>query len=216
MLSFPGLKAPGVAGWWQAWGQLLCGEAAVSEPRPIDPDAEEVRLTLSGDDEAYGRLIRRHENRIARQMWRFNRDPDGCAELVQDVFVEAYYSLKNFRGEAPFAHWLSRIASRVGYRHWQERERQPATAPLNEWEGATPPSDAPETRQAAELLHRLLDRLGAEDRLVLTLHYFEDLTAREIGERLEWSRDMVKMRIFRARQRLKELIERENLREDLL
>ena len=49
----------------------------------------------------------------------FSRQPAVAEEMVQDVFVEAYLSLRGFRGSAPFAHWLQKIATRVGYRYWK-------------------------------------------------------------------------------------------------
>ncbi len=60
-------------------------------------------------------------------MTRFTRDERMLEELVHDVFVEAYFSLDGYRGDAPFEHWLQRIATRVGYRYWTRRGREPAT-----------------------------------------------------------------------------------------
>jgi DNA-directed RNA polymerase specialized sigma24 family protein len=59
-------------------------------------------------------------------------------QLVQDVFVEAYMSLKGFRGRAPFLHWLRRVATRVGFRYWKSRTRKKAGSGL---EGNYPEPD---------------------------------------------------------------------------
>ena len=66
-----------------------------------------MKHTRDGDPEAYRRLIERHQDHVARILWRFSRDRRTHEELVQDVFVEAYLSLGNYRGKAPFEHWLS-------------------------------------------------------------------------------------------------------------
>ena len=180
-----------------------------------DRDWNDVEACRNGDDEAYARLVKRYEVEIAAQMWRFSRDPMVHRELVQDVFVESYYSLKGFRGDAPFLHWLRRIATRVGYRYWKKRSREPVKVPLEEWDGAQQPEVSMEATRAATILHALLARLPPKDRLVLTLIYFEDCSTSEIASRTGWSQGMVKMRAHRARKKLKAIAEQENLVEDL-
>src|SRR5579862_5261057 len=90
-----------------------------------DPAADrgDVTASLGGDAEAYRRIVRRHQDAVARRMRRFARGAAGVEELTHDVFVEAYFSLANYSGRAPFVHWLNRIATRVGYRYWKRRTR---------------------------------------------------------------------------------------------
>jgi len=79
-------------------------------------DAADIRDSLAGDGDAYGRLVERYQQPIAAAMWRFTRDRRQWEELVQDVFVEGYLSLGTYSARAPLLHWLRRIATRVGYR----------------------------------------------------------------------------------------------------
>jgi RNA polymerase sigma-70 factor (ECF subfamily) len=149
-------------------------------------------------------------------MWRFSRNPGVCEELVQEVFVEAYFSLKSYRGQAPFLHWLRTIGTRVGYRFWKEQKKTKALLPLTDFDIIEKKdADAVDSSVAAELLHSLLARLPRADRLVLTLMYFEQYSTREIAEQMGWNRAMVKMRALRARKKLKTIAERENLLEKL-
>ena len=175
-----------------------------------DPDGSDIQAALAGDGDAYGRLVRRHQDEIARRMWRFTRDRRELEELVQDVFVEAYVSLRGFRGRAPFVHWLNRIATRVGYRFWK-RQRRVASheTPLQDWDGFLETEDPePSAGEAAELLHRLLEQLPPRDRLVLTLLYLEELTVAQAAERVGWSQTMVKVQAHRARKKLRVLLEK--------
>jgi DNA-directed RNA polymerase specialized sigma24 family protein len=87
-------------------------------------ELEDVRLSRRGDSDAYTRLIKQHQPYVSRILWRFSRDRLVHEELVQDVFVEAYLSLGSYRQKAPFGHWLSRIATRVGYRYWKQMARR--------------------------------------------------------------------------------------------
>jgi RNA polymerase sigma-70 factor (ECF subfamily) len=141
-------------------------------------------------------------------MWRFSRDQRVHEELVQDVFVEAYLSLRTYRGKSPFAHWLSRIATRVGYHYWKQTGRQRTTESfsLQEWDQLI--SSATENRnssQAAALLHELMAKLPPRDRLVLTLRYLEECDVAETARRTGWTKSMVKVQTWRARKKLQQL-----------
>jgi RNA polymerase sigma-70 factor (ECF subfamily) len=182
-------------------------------------DWSDVTASVRGDDEAYGRLVKRYEKPITGLLWRFTRDPAQCEELVQQVFVEAYFSLKTYRGDAPLLHWLRKIATRTGYRFWRERAKEPQETSLPEFDVLEEIEAVDEDRidpaEAAAVLHSLLDRLPPDDRLVLTLMYFEDCGTKEIAERVGWTRAKVKTQALRARRKMKEIAEREHLLEKL-
>ncbi len=182
----------------------------------LDPDADiqDVARILDGDREAYAQVIQRHQVEIASRMWRFTRDKAEHEGLVQDVFVEAYLSLAGFRGDAPFSHWLARIATNVGYQFWKDRSRSALNngVPIEEWaQAAATDPDELEAALAAEVLHGILQRLPPRDRLVLTLRYLEDLSVEETAERTGWTRTMVKVQAWRARRKLKRLLEQAGL-----
>jgi RNA polymerase sigma-70 factor (ECF subfamily) len=169
----------------------------------------EIRAAIGGDGEAFGRLVQCHQQVVADYMWRFTRNRGQWEELVQDVFVEAYFSLKSFRGRAPLAHWLKKLATRVGYRYWKRRKRMRAegNVPIQAWDAAAPAApDALEVQQAGAAVHAVLARLAPRDRLVLTLFYLEDCAVAEIARLTGWSQTMVKVQAFRARKRLKKLL----------
>lgn len=178
------------------------------------PDAthwEDVQAALAGEGEAYARLVGRHQDAIAAYMWRFTRDRRECEELVQDVFVEAYLSLRTFRGEAPWLHWLRRIATRVGYRFWRDRAAQRAQqpSPLAAWDRAAARSEDCHAAEAASVVHAVLEQVSPRDRLVLTLMYLEDCSVAEVSRLTGWTRTMVKVQAHRARGRLKKLLEQD-------
>ncbi|MEN6334655.1 MAG: sigma-70 family RNA polymerase sigma factor, partial [Phycisphaerales bacterium] len=187
--------------------------------RVENTDWSDVIASRNGDDDAYARLVRRYEKPITGLLWRFTRDPAQCEELVQQVFVDAYFSLKTYRGDAPLLHWLRRIATRTGYHFWRDKAREsvettlPDSDILEQIEAAQ--DDDIDPAEAAAVLQRLLARLPADDRLVLTLMYFEDCGTQEIAERMGWSRAKVKTQALRARRKIKEIADREHLLEKL-
>jgi RNA polymerase sigma-70 factor (ECF subfamily) len=183
---------------------LLAGAAA--EPRDAAADLADVRGALQGDGEAYARIVRRHQRGVTARLWRFTRERGALEELVHRTFVEAWLGLRGFRGEAPFEHWLHRIAVRTGYGHWRERredrERRGAHLPGAIDLAAAPPDPA----QAGAILHDLLGRLPPRDRLVLTLMAIEGHSVAETAALTGWSRPLVKVQAHRARAKLRRLI----------
>jgi len=174
-----------------------------------EEDREDIAESLAGNGEGFARLVRRYQDRVAAQMWRFTRDAVVLDQLVQDVFVEAYLSLKGFRGRAPFLHWLRRLATRVGFRYWKSRARMEEREETLKEANLNLPAASEELTpsEAADTLYRLLGKLPPADRLVLTLFYFEDCDVREIAARSGWNRALVKVRLHRARKKLKSLLE---------
>lgn len=178
-------------------------------------DWPEIRATLGGDGDAYGRLVERYQETIASQMWRFCRQRAICEELTHEVFVEAFMSLRKYRGDAPLVHWLRRIATRVGYRYYkrQAARRSENTIALQDWDQSAVPvqstgeSQPSETAEAAALVHAMLAKLPPRDRLVLTLMYLQDCSVAEAADMIGWSQTMVKVQAFRARKKLKKLCE---------
>ena len=171
-------------------------------------ELEDIRQSRHGDSDAYRRLVERHQKHVGRILWRFSRDYQVHEELVQDVFVEAYLSLKSYRGKAPFAHWLSRIATRVGYRYWKQtaRYRKTERFSLEEWDQLPDESSQEmDPVEAASLVHRLLAQLKPRDRLVLTLRYLEGCDVAETSQRTGWTKSMVKVQTSRAKKRLEKL-----------
>jgi RNA polymerase sigma-70 factor, ECF subfamily len=174
--------------------------------KPDERILADVAAASRGDGEAYARIIGRYQNTIARRMTRFTRDPAAVEELVHDVFVEAYFSLSRYRGDAPLEHWLARIATRVGYRYWTRRRQENERTVSLEVRIHDPAAPADETDDAADEVAVLLEKLPPRDRLVLTLLYIESHTVAEAADLAGWSQTMVKVQAYRARQKLRKLM----------
>jgi RNA polymerase sigma-70 factor (ECF subfamily) len=209
--SIASLPRPRLAGF-VFWLAAADDATAALAGETIAGDLVDVRAAGQGDGEAYARLIARHQQQIAARMRTFARQKSEIEELTQDVFVEAYLSLRGYRGQAPFAHWLQRIATRVGYRYWKRlaRDRRRVAEHLEEHQDAARAAvDTGDAAAAGELVHRLLARLPPRDRLVLTLMYLEGHSVAEAAALSGWSAPMVKVQAFRARKKLKRLLEAE-------
>jgi RNA polymerase sigma-70 factor (ECF subfamily) len=196
--------------WRAALVRAVAGSAFADARGEVDAaELEDIRRSRQGDSDAYRRLIERHQEHVSGILWRFSRDRLVHEELVQDVFVETYLSLASYRAKAPFAHWLSRIATRVGYRHWKQmaRRRERESFTLDEWDQMPDePAERIDPSEAASLVHRLLAQLRPRDRLVLTLRYLEGCDVAETAHRTGWTKSMVKVQTLRAMKKLEKLV----------
>jgi RNA polymerase sigma-70 factor, ECF subfamily len=180
-------------------------------------DESDIRDCLAGNGDAFEALVKRHQDRISARMWRFTRNEYHHADLVQEVFVQAYLSLGTFRGDAPFEHWLTRIATIVGYKYWKKlsRERSRHMIPLDEIKNlAQQDPENIDPGNASTMLHGLMQRLAPRDRLVLMLRYVEDRSVRQTAQLTGWTQSMVKVQAWRARKKLRKLLRESGLEVD--
>lgn len=178
-------------------------------------DRQDIEDARNGDHDAFRALVERYEADISKLMWRFTPNENTCEELVQEVFVEAYFSLNGYKFKAPFLFWLKTIATRVGYRLWKRQAKEREIIQID----LVGELEAPRERDDGEALNRvvnaLLSELAPADRMVLTLLYFEKCSVREIAEHMGWNQAKVKTRAYRARRKLLGIANRMNIWDEL-
>jgi RNA polymerase sigma-70 factor (ECF subfamily) len=173
-------------------------------------DESLVIAARAGDDGAFTRLVTRHKGRIFGLAARFTRTSHELDDICQDVFIKAYQNLSSFRNDAPFEHWLIRIAVRVCHDALRSRKQEKYDTHLDDY--ALEVRDVAEearneARQARELLALAMARLRPDERMVITLLELEQFTVRETAAATGWSETNVKVRGHRARQALKRVLE---------
>ena len=136
-------------------------------------------------------------------------------DLAQDIFLKMFTRLEQYQGAVPFPHWVSRIAVTTCIDQLRAQKRRPEFrwADLSENEAdvldavLTNDNDveAGDAMAAHELVHKLLDQLKPDDRLVVQLLDLEQKTTAEISALTGWSQSLVKVRAFRARRKLQKL-----------
>ncbi|MEJ0000959.1 MAG: RNA polymerase sigma factor [Verrucomicrobiota bacterium] len=175
------------------------------------PDERLVADTLAGDDDAYAELARRHKGRVFGLASRFARDPAELEDICQEVFIQAYFKLRQFRRDSPFEHWLLRIATYKCYDLLRRRRRAAPHVSVEAMleSGHEPPAEPPPAAHPhLERLHAALAQLSARERLVLTLLELEDRTVQDVAALTGWSSANVKVRAFRARHALRKILEK--------
>ncbi len=192
---------------------------------PSDNDREVIERIRGGDIEAYEVLLNRYRGWVLAIVLK-HVPPDRAEELAHVVFVEAYRALPGYRGAAEFRYWLAGIAVRQCSAFWRREARRPAVpaSGLNDkardWLDRAAQAEAgaafereSDRRAAREVLDYALARLPAEDRTLMILLYIEDRSVREIARLSGWSPVNVKVRAFRIRRRLRQII-RQALQEE--
>ena len=180
-------------------------------------DLEVIGKVRAGDTAQFELLVLKYQPRIfaiARKYARLERDVE---DIVQEVFLKAFRRLETFRAESPFEHWLTRLAVHTCYDFLREhqRNREQAISDFtpedSNWLQNLPedqPHDETSASAARALVHRVLEQLPPDARLIITLLEIEDRTVKEISQLTGWSVPLVKVRAFRARAALKKCLAR--------
>ena len=189
-------------------------------PEPPHPprDDEIIAQVLAGQSQAFEELVERYKRQVAAIVMRKVPHQE-APEVVHLVFIKAFVSLPNYRPLRPFANWLSTLAVRTCHDFWRERYRSRETTHTGlalepggrrereveaAWAMRAP--DAYEAFEAWELLDWALGQLGPDDRMAVTLVHLEGWSLAEAAGALGWTQAAVKLRVFRARRKLRKII----------
>ncbi|HSQ25410.1 MAG TPA: sigma-70 family RNA polymerase sigma factor [Pyrinomonadaceae bacterium] len=177
-----------------------------------------VAAAATGDEAAFEQLFERHRRQVARIASRFFAQREQIEEIIQDSFTKAYFALNTYHGThaASFKAWLAQITVNCCYDHLRRARRRPEQGMDDFEEGGqefaawlrSHPADVETKLVSRDLASKLLSRLSAEDRLVLTLLDVEGFSVAEIAEVTNWSISKVKVRAHRARAYLRRVLQR--------
>ena len=200
----------------RATGVLLTLGRGVAILRRMErTDAELIAAVLKGDAASFEPLVEKYSPRIFATARRYARRESEVEDIVQDIWLKAFEKLSSFRSEAPFEHWLMRLAVHTCYdalrSHRRNRETPFAelTQPEEDWldRFVSQPDTASENAEAArQLVGRVLARLSPAARLVITLLEIEERSVKEIARLTGWSVPLVKVRAYRARNEMRRIL----------
>jgi RNA polymerase sigma-70 factor (ECF subfamily) len=183
-------------------------------PRPAAAEASEalVARARDGDKSAFEELVRLTSPACYALAFRLVGNEDDARDVVQDAYLRAYRGLRRFRGEAGFATWLHRITVNCAATLLERRSKASCdqlddlddSAQLIERRSERDPESAASTADDRERLVEALGELPDQLRLVVVLRDVYDLSHREIAKELGISQAAAKVRLHRARRRLRE------------
>ncbi len=182
-------------------------------------DEEVVRRVVAGEPELFELLVRRHNQRLFRTLRGLVGDDAAAEEALHRAYVSAWRALAQFDGRARFATWMTRIALRsageLARRERRTREIAEASTERSAARESESADAALSQKELAAALEHAIDSLAEPLRMVVVLRLVEGLSTAEVAEALDVSEANVKVRLHRAREKLKEdligVAEREGL-----
>jgi RNA polymerase sigma-70 factor (ECF subfamily) len=176
-------------------------------------DNELISKVLSGDQHAYAGLVDRYQNYVFTLALRFTKNREDAEEVSQDIFIKAYKALADFRGASKFSTWLYTIVNTTCISflrkkkleiHSLDNERVFEVAD-NLDSGMN--ANQVEQKSRISMVNSAIKMLGSDDAEVITLFYKSEQTLDEIAQILGIEPNTAKVRLHRARTRLKEKME---------
>lgn len=172
------------------------------------PDAELVACAPPGDVDAFEELYRRHASRIYALARRMSGSPEAGEDLLQEIFLLAFRKLASFKGDAAIGTWLYRLALNHCLDFVRSRQAKVSAATGTLDDGSTREPRAPRETPIARIdLERALERLPPGCRAAFVLHDVEGYDHKEVGAMLGIAEGTSKSQVFKARMKLRALLQ---------
>lgn len=178
----------------------------------MQADFELIERARSGDDAAFGQVISVYRKRILGTISRLIGRPEDVEDVAQDVFLRLYFSLGQLRTAEVFEPWLYRLTVNAcfDYLRRQKRRHESRMSDLSEQQvlmadavaGGKADQDDQYRRGVREFVNTLLSGVSDEDRILLMLKEVEGLSLKELEQIYHVKENALKVRLFRARQRV--------------
>lgn len=176
-------------------------------------DNEVISRVLGGDQQAYAVLVNRYQNFVFTLALRFTRNREDAEEVSQDIFVKAYRALADFRGASKFSTWLYTIVNTTCITFLRKKRLETWSLDNEKIFEAAESQDSGmqanlvEQKSRSVMVKKAVDLLGSDDAEIITLFYKGEQTLEEIAQILGIEANAVKVRLHRARARLKNKME---------
>ena len=179
-----------------------------------------IEKARNGDEQAFGQVVQAYRKRILGTIARLIGRPEDVEDVGQEVFVRLYYSLDQLRSPEVFEPWLYRLTVNAAYDYLRRQKRRPESrmSDLSEQQvmfadalaGSKERAEEVRRTQLRETVQSLLSEISDEDRILLLLKEVEGLSLKELEQVYKVSENALKVRLFRARQRVLKAIAARN------
>jgi len=175
------------------------------------PDEYYIQQTLNGNVNDYAFLVEKYKHMVFTLTIRIVKNREEAEEVSQDVFVKAYKNLNNFKGESKFSTWIYKIAYYASLDLLKRNKRQISSENID----VIKERDLGNTddsikhlydKERKQIINDALLKLSEDERVIITLYYFEELPIKEISKVVDLSEDNIKIKLFRSRKKLAELL----------
>lgn len=176
-------------------------------------EQELITRILKGEQQHFAVLVERYQSMAFTIAFRYTRNREDAEELAQSAFVKAYRSLADYRGDAKFSTWLYTIVSSLGLSFVRKKKLDTLSLTNEKVQVAADgmsggfSANTIETKSKVQMVQKAISMLGTDDAQVLTLFYQGEQSLDEIGKIMGIDPNTVKVKLHRARGRLKKMME---------
>jgi RNA polymerase sigma-70 factor (ECF subfamily) len=172
-----------------------------------------IEQVLTGKINAFSYIVDRHKNKAYNLAFRICSNHEEAEEIAQDSFIKAYKSLKGFKMKSSFSTWLHRIVYNTAISHVRIKKKgvlslEDFPADATDFIGTNTSEEEAEKEYRSSLINFALQKINEEERGLISLYYYEEMSTEEISDVTGISKSNIKVKLFRARQKMLEIIEK--------
>lgn len=172
-----------------------------------------IEQILAGNSNAFSYIVDRHKTKAYNLAFRICGNHEEAEELAQDSFLKAYRSLNGFKMKSSFATWLYRIVYNTTISHVRIKKKgvlslEDFPADATDFIGNNSSEEEAEKEYRSSIVNFALQKINEDERGLISLFYYDELGTDEISEITGISKSNIKVKLFRARQKMLEIIEK--------
>jgi RNA polymerase sigma-70 factor (ECF subfamily) len=183
-------------------------------------DQEIIDSVIKGNDSDYSILVDRYKNKAFSMLKRLLKNELDAEEVLQDCFLKAYNSLKNFKGEAKFSTWFYKIVYNTALTKLSSKKRKIESEMSSVEDHFNLESDYGtvniEKKDFSEFMQSMIDRLPERYSGIISMFYLSEMSIEEISEVMQISVSNVKVMLHRSRNSLRDIILKNKLAEEII
>ncbi len=184
----------------------------IHESYHLSEESELVKASLDGDKRAFGEIVTRYQKMVARTVKGMLGDTVFAEDIGQEVFINLFYSLREFRGESKLSTYIQKIAVNLTLNEIKRRKRFFSTfthkANNEMYEIEIPDNDTEKRREASEIVNKALLSIDPKFRIIVTLRMLQGYSTKETAEMLDLPIGTVLSRLSRAQEQLRTILEK--------
>jgi RNA polymerase sigma factor (sigma-70 family) len=172
-----------------------------------------IEQVLAGKVNAYSYIVDHHKNRAYNLAFRICGNHEDAEEITQDSFLKAYKSLPNFKMKSSFSTWLYRIIYNTAISHVRIKKKgtlsiEDFPADASDFMGSNTSEEEAEREYRKALVNFALQKINEDERALISLFYYDEMNTEEIASVTGLKASNIKVKLFRARQKMLEIIEK--------
>jgi RNA polymerase sigma factor (sigma-70 family) len=176
-------------------------------------DIAHIEQVLSGNPGAFAYIVDHHKDKAFNLAFRICGNREDAEEIAQDSFLKAFRSLNGFKMKSSFATWFYRIVYNTSISYVRVRKKgilslEDFPADATDFIGDNSNEDNAEKEYRNALIGFALQKINEEERGLITLYYYEEMNTDEISDITGISKSNIKVRLFRARQKMIDIVEK--------